>query len=167
MFDCSLPAVYAASFTSLRFRSTFHSYLIPLRSFRSIRSFSCTNLGNPRKSSSFSAFRSFPTLRSIEQQLWYFSSICLLHSENAVAQFHPGQITPFRSVTTLAFPRPVQRYALRKVHPGKVIIGIYIYVKKVKKKVNVGGLPTSPSIVVSRSSPTGFAIFFYLFTIYL
>lgn len=72
--------------------------------FAPFRSFSSTNLSTPHKRSSFSPLRSLPTLRLIEQQLWLFPRSCPLHNQNAVAQFHPSQITPFRSVTTLAFP---------------------------------------------------------------
>jgi len=103
-------------------RSSFH-----YDPFAPLRSFSSTNLGNPRKRSSF---------------------------------------TTFRSVTTLSFPLAIQWYALPCVYTSMTFIR-YLYISKKQKKAKVGGLPTSLSIVVSRSSPSGFAIFFYLFTDYI
>lgn len=140
--------------SSFHYTSGLHCITPPSVSLQSSIS---TNLSNPRKRSSFIPLRSpFPSLH-FAPTLAFHPSITHA-SQNIGATLHPSQFTSFHSLTTLAFFHPIQRYALPLIHPRRINNCIVLKNKKAKQVRRVRSMPSRN--VVSRSSPTGFAIFF-------
>ena len=86
--------------------------------FRSIPFIVSPSLGNPRKSVSFIPLRSCQPAVSFRSPL-AFQPTTRNSKPKREATFHPSQFATLHSVTTLAFPHANQRYALRRVCPGK------------------------------------------------
>jgi len=107
------PAAGVFSFSPLHSRAALRSATL-----RSIPFIVSPSLGYPRKSASFIPLRSGQPTVSFRSPL-ALQPTTRNSKPKREASFHPTQFATLHSVTTLAFPHANQRYALRRVCPGK------------------------------------------------
>jgi hypothetical protein len=133
VFICHLPAAHAFRFTSLHFGASFH--------YATLRFIPFIVRHKPRQHTSSVAHSLHYAISGAQLHYTatqanasvYFSMVFAF----AAVSFRLPPIASFRSIATLAFPDPIQRYALRPCSPQKtknkgkttMNIGWYKYTK--------------------------------------